>query len=220
MYYIYIDEAGRGPLAWPVQVGLIIENVPAKITVWNIWHVFPARDIADYISYKDSKILSEGTRNRLFKELQDNKKIQRSTAKISAKDIDRYWIVWALRQGIMRALHAHFVGGKYSVISLTQWIQTIDYQITLVIDGPSDFGLKKALWITVVPVIDGDAKIPMISAASIIAKVERDAYMYRVAKRLPQYDFHLHKGYWTKGHFQAIQKYWLSKEHRVTYIHK
>lgn len=219
MYYIYIDEAGRWPLAWPVQVGLIIENVPTKTTVWNIWHIFPAHDLSHYISYKDSKILSEWARNELFQELLANKNIHRSTARTSAKDIDKHWIVWALRQAIMRALHAYFVWGRFSLQSLKERISKEAFQITLIVDGPSDFGLRKELGISVVPVIDGDAKIPMISAASIIAKVERDAYMYRLAKRLPQYDFHLHKWYGTKQHFSTIRKYWLSKEHRATFIH-
>jgi ribonuclease HII len=45
----------------------------------------------------------------------------------------------------------------------------------------------------VIPVIDGDDKIPMISAASILAKVERDAYMVHADKRYPQYAFAQHK---------------------------
>lgn len=45
------------------------------------------------------------------------------------------------------------------------------------------------------PVIDGDALIPMVGAASILAKVERDAYMKRIAKKHPKYGFEKHKGY-------------------------
>jgi ribonuclease HII len=91
--------------------------------------------------------------------------------------------------------------------------------LTLVVDGPSDFGLRKVLWVTVVPVIDWDALVPMISAASIIAKVERDGYMYRAHKRFPSYNFHLHKWYGTKAHYEAIREHGLCKEHRVSYIH-
>jgi ribonuclease HII len=51
------------------------------------------------------------------------------------------------------------------------------------------------LGIEVVPVIDGDALIPMVGAASILAKVERDDYMKRIAKKYPKYGFEKHKGY-------------------------
>ena len=75
MYYIYIDEAGRGPLAWPVYVGLIIEQVKTHITVRDTLDNFPARDISLYQDCKDSKILSEWQRNALYKTLIENKKI-------------------------------------------------------------------------------------------------------------------------------------------------
>lgn len=47
--------------------------------------------------------------------------------------------------------------------------------------------------IEVIPVVDGDAIVPMIGAASILAKVERDAYMKRIAKKYPHYSFEKHK---------------------------
>ena len=219
MYYIYIDEAGRGPLAWPVYVGLIIEQVKTHTTVRDSLDNFPARDISLYQNCKDSKILSEWQRNALYQTLVQNKKICYATAKISASDIDKHWIVWWLRQSIMRALHAHFVGGRFTIASLRSRIAREKYQISLVIDWPSDFWLRKALGITVIPVIDWDDKITMISAASILAKVERDKYMYRISKKYPKYQFHLHKWYGTKLHYELIRDYGLCNEHRVSYIH-
>ena len=218
MYYIYIDEAWRGPLAGPVQVGLIIENISTKAILRDQNDTFPVRNPDIYTWCVDSKILSESKRDELYTFLTKNKNILRSTAKVSANDIDRHWIVWALRQSIMRAMHAHFVGGRFTLSSLQSRIISEKHNITLVIDWPSDFGLRKALWITIIPVIDGDAIIPMISAASIIAKVERDAYMKRLAKRYPQYAFDRHKWYGTKFHYEMIKKYGLCKEHRKSYI--
>ena len=212
MYYIYIDEAGRGPLAWPVYVGLIIEQVKTHTTVRDSLDNFPARDILLYQNCKDSKILTEWQRNALYQTLVENKNICYKTAKISASDIDKHWIVWWLRQSIMRALHAHFVGGRFTIASLRSRIAREKYQISLVIDWPSDFWLRKALGITVIPVIDWDDKITMISAASILAKVERDKYMYRISKKYPKYQFHL-------LHYEMIRDYGLCNEHRVSYIH-
>lgn len=49
MYYIYIDEAGRGPLAGPVQVGLIIEYVSTKKILRDENNIFPVRNCDMYI---------------------------------------------------------------------------------------------------------------------------------------------------------------------------
>jgi ribonuclease HII len=56
-------------------------------------------------------------------------------------------------------------------------------------------------------VVDGDARIKVISAASIIAKTERDAEMRRLHERFPQYGFDQHKGYPTPEHLRALRKY-------------
>lgn len=219
MYYIYIDEAWRWPLAWPVYIGMVIEKVTQELTVRNSLETFPTNDILLYKNCKDSKILTEWQRNHLYQTITEDKKIRYATAKISASDIDKHWIVWWLRQSIMRALHAHFVGWKFTISSLKSRITSQKHQITFVIDWPSDFWLRNTLWITVIPVVDGDDKIPMISAASILAKVERDRYMYRISKKYPEYEFHLHKWYGTKLHYEMIEKYGLCKEHRKSYIH-
>ena len=63
-------------------------------------------------------------------------------------------------------------------------------------------------------IIKGDQKAKCIAAASIIAKEYRDALMTRLSPRYPQYGFHLHKGYGTARHQQAI------KEHGVLDIHR
>ncbi len=66
-------------------------------------------------------------------------------------------------------------------------------------------------------VIKGDMIMPIISAASIIAKVERDAYMTRLADKYPAYSFDKHKGYGTKKHQQALFEYGICPEHRLSY---
>ena len=69
-----------------------------------------------------------------------------------------------------------------------------------------------------VPIIKGDAKSVSIAAASIVAKVTRDRLMIEYDKILPEYGFAGHKGYGSKEHIAAIQKYGPSPIHRRTFI--
>ena len=70
-------------------------------------------------------------------------------------------------------------------------------------------------------VIGGDAKCPSIAAASILAKTERDKYCYEyLDKEFPEYGFAKHKGYGTKVHYEAVDKYGLCKEHRPSFFKK
>lgn len=66
-------------------------------------------------------------------------------------------------------------------------------------------------------IIKGDLKSITISAASVIAKVTRDKMMYELDKKYPMYDFKNNKGYPTKKHLEAIEKYGILKEHRKSY---
>lgn len=67
-------------------------------------------------------------------------------------------------------------------------------------------------------VIDGDATIGVVAAASIIAKAGRDAIMRGHHQRLPQWQFDTHKGYGTAHHFQLLQKHGLSPIHRRSFM--
>mgnify|MGYP001611338017 FL=1 len=66
----------------------------------------------------------------------------------------------------------------------------------------------------------GDQKIKAIKIASIIAKVSRDRFMTRLAKKYPAYSLEIHKGYGTKVHLAAIKKFGPSEVHRLTFISK
>jgi ribonuclease HII len=66
-------------------------------------------------------------------------------------------------------------------------------------------------------VVDGDAKILSIAAASIIAKVYRDNLMVRLHKKFPEYNFIQHKGYATLHHREAIKKFGLTPIHRLSF---
>ena len=66
-------------------------------------------------------------------------------------------------------------------------------------------------------IIKGDLKSITISAASVIAKVTRDRMLDELDKKYPMYDFKHNKGYPTKKHVEAIEKYGIIKEHRKTF---
>lgn len=66
-------------------------------------------------------------------------------------------------------------------------------------------------------VVKGDAKIPEIMAASIIAKTQRDAYMKEIAIKYPQWHFEKHKGYGTALHRRLCHQFGLSEIHRKSF---
>jgi len=66
-------------------------------------------------------------------------------------------------------------------------------------------------------IIKGDDKISCISAASIIAKVARDLFMIKLAKKYPKYNWHKNFGYGTKAHLDSLIKYGITKHHRKSF---
>ena len=66
-------------------------------------------------------------------------------------------------------------------------------------------------------IVGGDASEACIAAASIIAKVTRDRTMYELAQRYPQYGFAQNKGYGSRTHIAAIERYGLTPFHRASY---
>lgn len=83
---------------------------------------------------------------------------------------------------------------------------------TYLFDGNSSFGVDG-----IETMIKADAKIPEVSAASILAKVIRDHSMIEAAQIYPDYEFEKHKGYITKRHIELIKKYGYCDIHRRSY---
>lgn len=77
--------------------------------------------------------------------------------------------------------------------------------------------VKLNLDIKTISIIKGDLKSITISAASIIAKVERDNYMSKMHELYPMYDFMHNAGYGTKKHMEALEKYGTCPLHRLSY---
>jgi ribonuclease HII len=196
-FTVGIDEAGRGPLAGPLAVGVVA--IPAKSsnpsTLLGVKKFFKG--------IKDSKKLSQEDRELWYSLALEAKKKGEFDFKvilISEKVIDNHGMAYALRLGIKRALKSLNIPEEDSQIFLDGGIK-----------APKEF--KHQL-----TVVKGDEKIPVISLASICAKVVRDRKMVRFAKQYPLYAFDLHKGYGTRLHREAIRKYGSTKLHRQSFL--
>ncbi|MBQ8219501.1 MAG: ribonuclease HII [Bacilli bacterium] len=77
--------------------------------------------------------------------------------------------------------------------------------------------MKLDIDIPTTSIIKGDLLSLSISAASVIAKVERDHMLYEMDKEYPMYDLKNNKGYGTKKHLEAIKEYGITKYHRLSY---
>jgi len=88
------------------------------------------------------------------------------------------------------------------------------------IDGNRDHGNKIAITIPHQTVIGGDGVSPSIAAASILAKVSRDRYMEEMAEQYPEYEFHKHKGYPTKRHYELLREFGPCPIHRRSFLKK
>ena len=144
----------------------------------------------------DSKQLTEKKRNMYIEYIKNNA-LAYGIGIVSADRIDEINIYEASREAMTIAINE--VREKIKV----------DYVLTdampLNIDIPS------------LPIIKGDAKSITIAAASVIAKVTRDELLYEMDIKYPEYGFKNHKGYPTKSHIEAMNKYGLIEGYRKTY---
>ncbi len=85
----------------------------------------------------------------------------------------------------------------------------------IIIDGHINYCPKQFLQVTTV--IKADDSVPAVGAASIVAKVARDAHLQKLAVLYPQYGFDRHVGYGTKRHREALQLFGITPEHRQSY---
>lgn len=145
----------------------------------------------------DSKKLTEKKREELYDIILKDA-ISVGVGIVSAKEIDEINIYEASRKAMIKAYEE--ANKKVN----------IDYLLTdaMPIDN---------LNIPVMKIIKGDAKSISIAAASIIAKVTRDNMLLELDKKYPEYGFKSHKGYPTKKHIEAINKYGIFEGYRTTY---
>jgi ribonuclease HII len=195
-WVVGVDEVGRGPLAGPVGIGVVA--TPAAFS-WS-----------DVPLLRDSKKLSAKQRGRVnqsLEELEAKQLLYSTVVLVGVKCINSYGIAYAIQRGLNRGLrrvrnrlphgvprencHLYLDGGLHAP-------RTYEAQYT---------------------VVGGDSRVAHISAAAVLAKVRRDAYMVKKSTRpaYAMYGFENHKGYGTREHRAAIQTNGLSDEHRTQF---
>jgi ribonuclease HII len=157
----------------------------------------PARPIP---GIRDSKKLTATQREVLAREIRQ-KSLSWSVAFAEAAEIDTLNILKATHLAMRRALAGLAI--------LPQHVQ---------VDGnlcPSLEGLEMTC--SIEAIVKGDDKVAAIGAASILAKVERDAVMLALHDQYPHYGFAVHKGYPTPAHLAALREHGASPVHRRTF---
>ena len=148
---------------------------------------------AEIAGLDDSKKLSEAKREELFELIKQNSKFK--IVEFSSEEVDEMGLSQCLKTAL-EAIVAHFGAQNYDIVY----------------DGNSKFGASGFR-----TMVGADAKIPEVSAASILAKVTRDRKMRQIAEIYPEYGFEKNKGYGCKAHIEAIKKFGYTKFHRKSY---
>jgi len=174
---------------------------PAAGGVWAAAVCFK-NDIDEslFLTLNDSKKLTPKKREALYEPIKAN-----SYWSIKAVTVDKIEEI--------NILNASLLAMKYAVEDVQKQVNS-DNILTLV-DGNK---LIKNFLYPQKFIIKGDGISASIAAASILAKVSRDRYMDKIHVEYPQYDWIKNKGYLTKTHIEAIQKYGTTKYHRLSFL--
>lgn len=187
---IGIDEVGRGAIAGPVAVG--VHAVLAGVAS------FPE-------GLRDSKLLSEKRREYLAPLVSEWG--AGAVGYASAAEIDAQGITWALGEAGRRALLTLHESG----LAVTEAV--------VLVDGKHDW-LSPVLRspLNVRTMVGGDRMVAAVAAASVRAKVDRDAVMRAAHENEPHYGWASNKGYGASAHYDGIASHGLSALHRKTWI--
>lgn len=194
-YLIGIDEAGRGPLAGPVAVGVF------AVRSTSILKHFPG--------IKDSKQLSALQREKWFEVI----KMHAAAGDVfyvvgfaRPETIDEKGLTTSIYDAINRSL-------KRIETSVQCELDEADIRLDGLLNASSKYTNQRTI-------IGGDESEPVIALASICAKVLRDRRMVALAKEFPEYGFDIHKGYGTKAHYAALAKHGITPVHRKRFLGK
>ncbi len=143
----------------------------------------------------DSKVLTAARREALYDEIRA-KALCCSVAEASVDEIDAINILQATMLAMRRAVQG---------LRLRPVLVLVDGNRIPPLDVPAE------------AIVKGDALVQAISAASILAKVERDRWCARLHERYPQYGFAAHKGYGTAEHMEALRAHGVCPEHRRSF---
>jgi ribonuclease HII len=199
-WVIGIDEAGRGPLAGPVSVGLVLIQADFD------WSLLPG--------VNDSKKLSESKREHIYEaamQLAARGVFFCTVEMMPAKAIDKRGIAVVIREAIDKGLQAVIATARDTISTPIDW-----GMVAVKLDGSlraPDYCVHQET------IVKGDAKEKVIGLASILAKVTRDRHMCALAKKPAYacYQFARHKGYGTAVHRRLIAEHSLSPEHRASF---
>lgn len=186
-----IDEVGRGPYAGPLVIGACI---------LGDWQNSENTEWIEKLT--DSKKLSAKRRDELYVLIKE-KALAAATGWVSSVEIDEIGLSEALRLATRRAV---------------EQIQKTKVPFSeIIIDGTMNFlaGTKLEKYVSTLK--KGDFLVKEISAASILAKVERDKYMAELDAVYPEYGFGKHVGYGTAVHQKAMEEFGLTPEHRRSF---
>lgn len=234
-YIIGIDEVGRGPIAGPVAVCAFL----LPVTKYQLL-IDKAKEELE-LPLRDSKKLSKKQREKWFEYFKRAKAegfCSFAVSYVSPENIDKFGITKCIQKALNKSLK-----------KVTTKIVPQDYITTLGnpnfsrftpkgpytdknLDNPAslydpasffvylDGGLKAPEeYVNQETIIKGDELHPVISMASIIAKVTRDKIMTDYELEFPGYGFDKHSGYGTKTHYEAIKKHGQTHIHRKSFIH-
>lgn len=188
-----VDEAGRGALAGPLSVGLVIFE-PALYSDWP--------DALQGLN--DSKILTPARREKLAPIIRGAAAFS-TVVHIPNRDVDRQGINVVTETAIMRAISR----------ATPSCIPDV-----LLVDGNYRLDRLRAAFpgLACRSIIKGDSRVGCIAAASILAKVSRDQRMVNYSRYFPDYALERHKGYGTGLHCELIRRHGPSVLHRRSYI--
>ena len=191
-WVVGIDEVGRGCLAGPVMVGVFA--IPEKYA-----------HLLEHTWVKDSKSVTARQRNDAYERLDELARGGHArfvVATQSANVIDSIGIVGAIRLCIAEALSAVDIPPSRAHVYLDGGLRAPDS------------------WLHQSTHVKGDRDYPVISAASIVAKVIRDEYMVALAAEYPEYSWDRNKGYGTLIHRNAVQRCGATEQHRQLFCRK
>ena len=189
-YVIGTDEAGRGCLAGPVVAAAVILNEEQEEELLKI-------------KLRDSKLISPNSREKIFSKIQE------------------MGVLWRVSQGSPALIDKQNIL-RASLITMSDCVRNLAKKINknpvcVIVDGNQKIpGINFDQWI----LIKADKLIPVVSAASIVAKVLRDRLMKIYAEKYPVYDFAKNKGYPTKFHIDAVKKFGITEIHRKSFCKK
>ena len=157
---------------------------------------------AEIPGLRDSKQLTGKRREALFEKI-CAVALAYAITSVSAEEIDRIDILNARIKAMDLAVRGLKPAPDMALVDGNR-----DHGSQCRIEGPHEL------------LVRGDSRSANIAAASILAKVSRDHYMERLARDYPVYGFEKHKGYGTKLHYQALDRYGPSPAHRKTFLKK